>query len=423
MAITQPVLLKRVGQMNPVSVAEFVALGGFRGLQKALSMTRAQILDEMTDAKLMGRGGAAYPADKKWRQLHAIEGAPKYIVCNADEGEPGTFKDRVLLAQTPLSVIEGMIIAGYLFQSPQGFIYIRGEYRDVQKIFQQALDNAKISGFLGKNIAGVSGFDYEITIVSGAGAYVCGENSALLNSIEGKAGRPRVKPPHLAEVGLYQKPTLVNNVESFACVPIIMDEGGKQFAALGTEYGGGTKLVSVCGQVKHPGTYEVRLGTPLREIICGEEYGGGTASGRPIGFYHLGGQSGPIGFPDQLETPYCYKATRDNGLAIGSGAVVVMDDSVNLVEYLQKVAEFFAYESCGKCTPCRLGVHKLHRMLTDFVEGRAKPGDVDALEAVADHIAMLSACGLGQAVDKALKPCLHRRRADFEALIQPLGGV
>ena len=369
MEIQESVLLRRVGRMDPVSVPEFEALGGFSGIRKALSMEKEEILEEISRSNLKGRGGAGYPAGRKWKSLYRIEGDTKYIVCNADEGEPGTFKDRVLLEETPLSVIEGMLIAGYVFGSKQGYIYIRGEYRRIQKIFETALQNAEDAGYLGKDILGVPGFDYSITVVSGGGAYVCGENSAMLNSIEGKTGRPRIKPPHLAEVGLYGKPTLVNNVETLCCVPIILEEGG------------------------------------------------GTSTGRNPGFFHMGGQSGPIGFPEQLDTPYTYETLAPKGLAVGSGAIVVLDDSVCIVEYIQKVFEFFVHESCGKCTPCRLGTTRILELLTDFVEGRAKDGDVERLEYMARQVSQLSACGLGQSVNVALMSALRHRRGDFEAHI------
>lgn len=421
MADFTPVLLTRAGHTTPYSVSEYISHGGYSALEKAVTMTGEEILKELTAARLMGRGGAGYPVDKKWRHLYGVEGGPKYVVCNADEGEPGTFKDRVLLEQDPLSVIEGMTIAGYLFGSPRGFIYIRGEYRDLQPLFERAVKHAHRFGYLGKNILDVEGFDFDITVVTGGGAYVCGENSAMLNSIEGKVGRPRVKPPHLAEVGLYGRPTLVNNVESFAAVAPILNMGGDAYHSLGTEFSGGTKLVSLCGHVKRPGTYEVPLGTPIRTII--EDWGGGTDSGRAVGFCQLGGHSGPIGFPEQLDTPYCYKAARDAGLGIGSGSIVVMDEDVDVVAYLQKVMEFFAHESCGKCTPCRLGTTRMLELLTAFAEDRAVPGDVERLERLADNVAMLSSCGLGQSADKALKSCLKHRRAAFEAHIVLKGGV
>lgn len=423
MKANEPVLLRWSEQKDPASVEEFVALGGFGGLKKAVGMSDDAILDEMLAAALMGRGGAAYLTGKKWWQFYAIEGEPKYIVCNADEGEPGTFKDRLLLAQSPLRIIEGMIIAGYLFQSPQGYIYMRGEYSDLQRQFQTALSNAKQAGYLGRSILGIAGFDFSITLVSGAGAYVCGEDSALINSIEGQAGRPRAKPPYPVRSGVRQKPTLVNNVETFACVPVIMEQGGAAFHAMGTEYSGGVKLVSLCGMIKRPGVYEVPLGIPLREIIYGGEYGGGLAGDRALGFCHLGGHSGPVCFPEQLDTSYCYRAVREAGLAIGSGAVVVMDDSVSLVEYLSKVMEFFIHESCGKCTPCRLGLPQLQKQMTELLEGRAGEGAVEELEALADGVAMLSACGLGQSVNRAIKSCLSLRRNVFENLIRTKGGA
>ena len=413
------VLLKRVGKMkDPTSVSEYEALGGFAGIKKTVRMEHEDILQEVDDAMLRGRGGAAYPAGRKWNHLYYNKTWPKYIVCNADEGEPGTFKDKVLLSKDPLSIIEGMLIAGYLFGSHEGFIYIRGEYHEIQKVFLQALENAEKAGYLGKDIMGISGFDYTITMVSGAGAYVCGENSALLNSVEGKTGRPRIKPPHLADVGLFKKPTLVNNVESFACIPVIMDIGGLAFREIGTEDGGGTKLICLSGHIKNRGVYEVPLGTPLEEILYDEEMGGGMAGERPLGFIHFGGQSGPLGFPEQMEGMlYSYQDLWDHGLAIGSGAIVVMDDSVNVVDYLENVMEFFVHESCGKCTPCRLGTTQLMELLRRFQKGYAKPEDLGRLEQMLVHITNLSACGLGQSVSVSVKAGLKHRREAFEALV------
>jgi NADH-quinone oxidoreductase subunit F len=310
-----------------------------------------------------------------------------------------------------------MLIAGYLFDSREGFIYIRGEYLGIQKVFQEAVDNAERAGYLGAGIMGIRGFDYTITIVSGAGAYVCGENSALLNSVEGKTGRPRVKPPHLAEVGLYLHPTLVNNVESFACIPVILDISGKAFLEMGTEDGGGTKLVSISGHAKNRGVYEVPLGTPFHDLLYSDEYGGGTSTGRPIKFLHLGGQSGPLAFPEQLDGPYSYQGLWDKGLAIGSGAVVVLDDRVSVVEYSKKVMEFFVHESCGKCTPCRIGTMRILELLDDFVSGYAKEGDIELLDTMLSRVIGLSACGLGQAAGVAVRTAIKGARAEFEAQI------
>lgn len=419
MALKEPVLLKRVGKMSDsTSVEEFIKYGGFEALKKAAAMEKEAILDELDKAVLLGRGGAAYPLGRKWRHLYGSQNTPKYIVCNADEGEPGTFKDKMLLQKDPLSVIEGMVIAGYVFGANDGYIYIRGEYRHTQAVFRQAADNARKAGYLGENIMGIEGFHYDLHIVSGGGAYVCGENSALLNSIEGRTGRPRVKPPHLADVGLYLKPTLVNNVESFACVPVVINMGGEGFLNLGTKSGGGTKLVCLSGHVKNRGIYEVKLGTPLEEILYSEEYGGGTSTGRPIKFIHFGGQSGPIGTSGQIKgLLYDYGEFWKNRLAIGSGAIVVMDTSVNVVDYIVSVMEFFVHESCGKCTPCRLGTTRLLELLRKFQRHSGKQGDIEMLEKMLEHITNLSACGLGQSVSVSVRSALAGYRDEFEACI------
>ncbi|WP_430602033.1 NADH-quinone oxidoreductase subunit F [Enterococcus sp. DIV0724b] len=416
----KPVLLARINKMKQVTdVEEYQKYNGFSGLLEAIKMEKESILDELDLAHLRGRGGAAFPLGKKWRHLYGAKGDTKYIVCNADEGEPGTFKDKALLEQDPLSVIEGMVIAGYLFSAKAGYIYIRGEYRRIQKIFQEALDNAEKAGFLGENILGIPGFNYNITIISGAGAYVCGENSALLNSIEGKTGRPRVKPPHLADVGLYLQPTLVNNVESFASIPVILREGGQAYRDLGTEDGGGTKLICLSGHVKNRGLYEVNLGTPLQEILYSEEYGGGTATGRPLKFIHFGGQSGPIGAVENLDDCiYSYEGLWDNDLSIGSGAIVVMDDQVSIVDYLVNVAAFFAHESCGKCTPCRLGTTRILELLTKFNTQTAVSGDLERLRKMLTHVTNLSACGLGQSVANPMRSGLTYFPKEFEAGIR-----
>lgn len=416
----QPVLLKRITKMKQATdVTEYRKYDGFSGLLNAIEMEKIAILEEFDLAHLRGRGGAAFPLGKKWRHLYGAKGDTKYIVCNADEGEPGTFKDKALLEHDPLSVIEGMVIAGYLFSAKAGYIYMRGEYRRIQKIFQEALDNAEQAGFLGKNILGIPGFDYKITIISGAGAYVCGENSALLNSIEGKTGRPRVKPPHLADVGLYLQPTLVNNVESFAGIPVILREGGQAYRELGTEDGGGTKLICLSGHIKNRGLYEVNLGTPLQEILYSEEYGGGSSTGRPLKFIHFGGQSGPIGAVQNLEDCiYSYEGLWDKDLSIGSGAIVVMDEQVSIVDYLVNVAAFFAHESCGKCTPCRLGTTRILELLTKFNTQTAAPGDIERLEKMLIHVTNLSACGLGQSVANPMKSGLTYFPEEFEAGIR-----
>jgi NADH-quinone oxidoreductase subunit F len=402
------------GKIQPDSVDEYVKAGGYEALKKAFTMESQAIINEVKDAKLLGRGGAAYPAGSKWEQLYEIQEFPKYIVCNADEGEPGTFKDKMLLEQDPLRVIEGMTIAGKVFNSHDGYIYIRGEYKKIQKVFQSALDNAEKAGYLGNNILGTD-FSFKIHIMTGAGAYVCGENSALLNSTEGKVGRPRIKPPHLAEVGLFLMPTLVNNVESFANVPTIVLVGGKEYLSYGTPDSGGTKLVCLSGHAANRGVYEVPFGVTLRDIIFDAEIGGGVANGGKLKFYHLGGQSGPIGFPEQLDTTYCCRVMRNNGLSVGSGAVVVLDESVCIIDYLKSVTEFFIHESCGKCVPCREGNTQLHFILDKFSKGTATEADFALMTKLSTTMAKASFCGLGQAATTALDSCLKYRKAEFEA--------
>lgn len=417
MSKTLSLISANCGKIRPTSVEDYVRVGGFTGLSKALKMSPQEIIDEIKKAKLRGRGGAGYPAGSKWQQLYDIKHSPKYIVCNADEGEPGTFKDKLLLEKDPLRVIEGMIIAGYVFNAPDGYIYIRGEYAALQEVFQAAIDHAVKAGYLGDNILG-TGYSYHLHVMTGAGAYVCGENSAMLNSIEGKAGRPRVKPPHLAEVGLFQQPTLVNNVESFANIPTIVQIGGEKYLSYGTAESGGTKLVCLSGQVAHPGVYEVPFGLTLRDLIFDPELGGGPVGRKKLKFFHLGGQSGPCGFLHQLDTPYCYQALREKGLSVGSGAIVVLDESVCVIDYLKAVTEFFIHESCGKCTPCREGNKQIYVLLDKFAQGTATKEDYTLLQRLSNLLGKASFCGLGQAAATALNTCLKNLRAEFDAHLE-----
>lgn len=405
--------------IDPVSVDGYIKTGGFNALRKAAGMHAEDIIAEVKKAKLLGRGGAAYPAGNKWEHLLHIPETPKYIVCNADEGEPGTFKDRLILEKLPLMLIEGIVIAGFTFKAQAGYIYVRGEYRNIQKRLLTAIENARAAGFLGKNILG-TGFDFDIRIVSGAGAYVCGENSALLNSTEGKVGRPRIKPPHLAEVGLFLQPTLVNNVESLANIPAIISMGGDEFLKTGHPDSGGTKLICLSGHVRRRGVFEIPLGKrTLREIIFDPEMGGGIANGKKLKFFHLGGQSGPVGGPGLLDTVYSYTDLRKAGLSVGSGAVVVMDETVSINEYLQCVTGFFIHESCGKCIPCREG----NKQLIKFLQNLANPNaaglnDLDALRRLIRTVTDASFCGLGQSAAVALNSAWKHFKAEFEANVR-----
>ncbi|MCL2129499.1 MAG: NADH-quinone oxidoreductase subunit L [Treponema sp.] len=415
---------------NPLSIENYVKKGGFSALKKAVGMSSPEIISEILKAKLLGRGGAAFPAGKKWEYMARIPDRPQFIVCNADEGEPGTFKDRFIMDKLPLKLIEGIIIAGFTFKAEAGYIYVRGEYRKIQKKLITAIENAKTSGFLGKNILG-TGFDFDIHIISGAGAYVCGENSALLNSTEGKVGRPRIKPPRLAEVGLFQKPTLVNNVETFANVPLIINMGGDAFLKAGHPDAGGSKLICLSGHTNRRGVFEIPLGrVTLRDIIYDPELGGGiaisnaggTAGGKRLKFFHLGGQSGFIGSPDQLDTVFNYTELKRAGLSVGSGAIVVMDESVSIIEYLKGVSEFFIHESCGKCTPCREG----NRQILNFLKKLSRPGaattsDLETLRRLVETMSSASFCGLGQTATAALKSAWKLFKAEFEANIAQNG--
>jgi len=412
-------LTDNVSCADPLSVTEYEKAGGFAALKKAAVSTPEEIIDEVKKANLLGRGGAAYPAGSKWKHLLHITETPKYIVCNADEGEPGTFKDRFIMEKLPLKLLEGIIIAGLVFSAKAGYIYVRGEYRKLQKRLLAAIENVRAAGYLGKNIAG-SGLDYDIHVISGAGAYVCGENSALLNSTEGKVGRPRIKPPHLAEVGLFLLPTLVNNVESFAHIPLIVNMGGDAHLQTGHPDSGGSKLICLSGHCRNRGVFEIPLGkVTLRDAIYDPELGGGIAGDKKLKFFHLGGQSGSIGSVDQLDTVYSYTDLRKAGLSVGSGAIVVMDESVSIVEYLKGVTEFFIHESCGKCVPCREGNRQLLKILNKLaIRDAAVKDDLETLRRLIRTMTDASFCGLGQTAAAALNSAWKHFKTEFEANVR-----
>jgi NADH-quinone oxidoreductase subunit F len=390
----------------------------FSALKKAIGMNSVDIIEQVKKANLLGRGGAAFPAGIKWEYLSRIDNNPKYIVCNADEGEPGTFKDRLIMDKLPYKLIEGIVIAGFTFKAKAGYIYVRGEYRKIQKRLLAALEDVRRANFLGNNILG-AGFNFDIHIISGAGAYVCGENSALLNSTEGKVGRPRIKPPRLAEVGLFQKPTLVNNVETFANIPLIINIGADAYLEAGHPDSGGSKLICLSGHCRNRGVFEIPLGKlTLREIIYDPELGGGIEGDRPLKFFHMGGQSGAIGCIDQLDTIYSYTDLKNAGLSVGSGAIVVMDDSVSILEYLKNVTEFFMHESCGKCVPCREGNYQVMKVLQKLsMPKEATTSDLETLRRLAETMTGASFCGLGQSATAALKSSWKHFKAEFEGMV------
>ncbi len=404
------ILSARFGKIKPDSVEEYINAGGYEGLKKAVTMQQEEIIEEMKKSNLYGRGGAAYPTGIKWEQAYAVKKDPKYLVCNADEGEPGTFKDKRILAEDPLLLIEGMTIGAYIMGAKEGYIYIRGEYSAIQRIVKSAIENAKKAGYLGTNILG-KGFDFDLHVVSGAGAYVCGENTALVESLEGKQGRPRQKPPYVKNCGLFQMPTILNNVETYSCIPCIVNVGGERYSSFGTEFSGGTKLLCLSGNVVNRGVYEIPYGLTIREIIY--NLGGGVKDGKKLKFVHLGGSSGSCLPESLLDTRICYDDLKKNGLSLGSGAVLVVDDSNCVVDYLKAVMEFFEEESCGKCTPCREGNQRLLELLEKLSQGRGTLADIEKMKSIAQTMKMTSFCGLGQSAPTALVTLLKYFENEF----------
>lgn len=388
--------------------------GGYEALRKALAMTREEVLHELEASAIRGRGGAGFAMGKKVSFLPKGT-MDKYLVCNADESEPGTFKDRELMQKSPHMLIEGIIIAAYAGGINRAFIYIRGEYGLQADKLERAVEEAKAAGFLGDRILGS---DHELTlwVHRGAGAYICGEETALLDSLEGKRGNPRLKPPFPANQGLYQGPTLINNVETLATVPTIMRMGGDEYAKLGTTGSTGTKLVSVSGHVQRPGNYEIELGISSREIIYG--LAGGPPEGRTVKLWFPGGSSAPVLTGDDLDVPYDFDSLAKAGSMLGSGAIIVVDDSTSVVDVAMKTAKFYRHESCGKCTPCREGTNWTVKMLERIDSGEATPMDLDIMAAVCENIIGNCLCVLGDAMAMPIGSMILKFREEFEAHIE-----
>ncbi len=366
----------------------------FPGLKKAFSLGPDQIIQQISDARLLGRGGAGFPTGTKWDLALQQQGERKYMICNADEGEPGTFKDRYLLEERPLKVLEGLIIGAYAVGASHGFIYIRGEYTEPIKIVRTILEEAREEGVLGEDIFG-SGFDFDVKLVRGAGAYVCGDETSLINSIEGKRGISRIKPPYPIQKGLYDQPTVVNNVESLACAAEIINQGAGEFAALGTDNSRGTKLISVSGDINIPEVFEVEFGScTLNEII--EELGGGVRRGKEPKFVIPGGLSTAALLPDELNCSYSYEGIESAGSSLGSGAIIVVGESRDLVDILLKVSRFYMDETCGTCFPCREGNKQINYMLSQHRNKKFTSQEVELIEDIGESIAAAARCGLGQ---------------------------
>jgi NADH-quinone oxidoreductase subunit F len=400
-------LLRRVGVVDPTSLDDYRARGGYAALRRAFELGPARIARELTDAKLVGRGGAAFPTGRKWEAVARAVARPHYVVCNADESEPGTFKDRVLLEEDPFAIVEAMTIAGLATGAEKGFLYIRGEYPLAFERLARAVDAARARGLLGDDVMG-RGLRFDVELRRGAGAYVCGEETALFASIEGFRGEPRTKPPFPVEVGLFGKPTCVNNVETLASVLDVLVTGAAGYAALGTPGSTGTKLFCVSGHVARPGVYEVPFGTRLDRLL---ELAGGPLEGRRIQAVLLGGAAGAFVRPDELATPLSFEDVRRVGATLGSGVVLVLDDTVELLPMLARIASFFRDESCGQCVPCRVGTVRQEELVARLARGRPLGSNEQERRLLAElgqAMRDASICGLGQTASSALESAVAK---------------
>jgi len=402
-------LLRRIGRINPSSIEEYQRHGGYDALRRAIAIGPERVVREVIDSRLLGRGGAAFPAGKKWESLLFARkpGCTHYVVCNADESEPGTFKDRIIMEGDPFAVLEGMTIAALAVGAEIGFIYVRGEYPRAAASLTRAIKEARAHGFLGKAILG-SSLQFDIELRQGAGAYICGEETALFNSIEGFRGEPRNKPPFPTEAGLFHKPTLVNNVETLINIPEIILNGGAAYAAVGTAQSTGARLFCVSGQIRRPGVYEMPFGITLRELIAAAGGVGGTGRLQAV---LLGGAAGSFLSPGEMDTPLSFEGTRAAGASLGSGAVIVLDDSIDLKEILLRIARFFHEETCGQCVPCRVGTARqqelLHRLVARQPLGSVTQ-EINLLNEMAQAMRDASICGLGQTASSAILSATQR---------------
>ncbi len=403
----RPRLMARIGTVDPTSLDAYRASGGYDALTRAIEMGPQAVIAEVTAAKLMGRGGAAFPTGRKWAAVAAQPAQPHYLVCNADESEPGTFKDRVLLEGDPFATVESMTIAAFATGASKGFLYLRGEYPEAAARLTNAIDQARAANLLGAAILG-SGFTFDIELRRGAGAYICGEETALFESIEGKRGEPRNKPPFPVEIGLFGKPTVVNNVETLANIPLIVLGGGEAYARIGTEGSTGPRLFCLSGHVAKPGVYEVEFGATLGDLIG---MAGGVPGGRAIRTILLGGAAGVFVGPDALDMPLTFEATRAAGATLGSGVIMVFDESTDLVDTLRRIAQFFRDESCGQCVPCRVGSVRQEELLARLAAGskvRSRDEELALLAEIGQAMRDASICGLGQTASSAIESALRQ---------------
>jgi NADH:ubiquinone oxidoreductase subunit F (NADH-binding) len=402
-------LTKRFGKINPLEIADFLKLDGYRMFRKALEMKPEKIIDEIQLSRITGRGGAGFPTAIKMRSFAKEEGT-KYIICNADEGEPGNFKDRYLMENDPHSIIEGMLISAFATNAAKGYIYIRGEYQNAIKIMQHTIEEARRLHFLGERIFDTD-FNFDIEIRRGAGAYVCGEEFALIESIEGKPGRTRVKPPYPSQVGLFNQPTLINNVETYCNLPFIIDITGEKYNEIGSNFASGTKLISLTGNVNNTGLFEVPFGRSIREVI--EVLGKGVKNDRKIKMVQLGGACGAIIPPNLLDMDIDNEKFEIFDSKMGAGAIIVIDDSHDMFDIILRNMEFFTHESCGKCTPCREGHIQLVNILKKFVNYEATFKDFQTLQSLASVIHETTLCGLGQTSPTSIRSTVKFFREEY----------
>jgi NADH:ubiquinone oxidoreductase subunit F (NADH-binding)/(2Fe-2S) ferredoxin len=410
--VQQRIVLGRAGLIDPESLDDYLVYDGYQALGKALTgMTPQEVIAEVEKSGLQGRGGAGFPTGRKWDFVRGAKGQPKYVICNADESEPGTFKDRLILEGDPFSIIEAMTIAAYAVGANEGYIYIRGEYGLAFHRLENAIRQAEARGLLGEKVFG-SDFSFHIHLHAGAGAYICGEETALIESIEGKRGQPRARPPYPPTYGLWGKPTLVNNVETLANVPHIVRNGGEWYHQFGTEKSRGTKVYTIMGNVNFTGVIEVPLGITLREVI--EIYGKGMKKGAQLKLVQTGGSSGSIVPASLQDTPMDFESWRKAGASLGSGALLICDEHTCVVDLAKVLMQFFRFECCAKCTPCRVGTARIYHIVSEISEGRGTPESLDELVALGKDMELLSNCGLGQTASVAVRDILKHFRPEVE---------
>jgi len=412
----EKVLTRNINIPESREITYYLQHGGYRIFEKVLKeMDPDAVISEVRDANLRGRGGAGFPAGVKWGFVPKNNEKPHYLLCNADESEPGTFKDRLLITGDPHLVLEGMMIAAYAIRANHAYIYIRGEFVNEARILEKAIAQAYEKGYLGKNILG-SGFDLDMYVHRGAGAYICGEETGLIESLEGKRGWPRLKPPFPAVAGVWQSPTIVNNVETLACVPSIIEKGADWFRSIGPEKSPGPKLYCLSGHIKKPGVYELPMGMNLKELIY--EYGGGILNNKKLKAVIPGGSSVPVLTADEIDVAMDFDSLAQAGSMLGSAGVIVMDENTCMVDALLNITRFYRHESCGQCTPCREGTNWAERIIRKIEHGQGTEADIDLLGEVAGHINFRTICPLGDAAAMPIESFLKKFRSEFEAHVK-----